>query len=90
MEGVLVECGGEWCEKYKPFMIKKDSIKVNTKYWVCDVDMSVRCTQDNVFQCDFSYKGKLIRNGSYIPFKSKIQAMNFSKELYIKETEYYK
>jgi len=78
----------KWCEKYESFMIQKDKIKAGTIYWVCDVDMAVGDTQDNVFQYDFSYKGKIIKNGAYIAFKSKKKAIEFSKELRVNEIKF--
>jgi len=87
---MITEFDGEWLDKYKPFMIPKNKIKLDTQYWVCDIDVACGETQDNVFYYNFSYKGNLSHNGSYLAFKSKKQALLFSKELYKQELKFYK
>jgi len=84
---MLVECDTGWGDKYKPYLIPHRKLKLDTSYWVCDVDIASR---DNVSKYNPTFEGRILIDGAYRVFKSKKKAIEFSEELYINEMKYYK
>jgi hypothetical protein len=74
-------------DKFNKHVIPNDKIKLNKLYWICDIEAAVGNTQDNVHNYDFTYKDKIIIHPDYIIFKSKKQALLFSKALYAEENK---
>lgn len=74
---------------YNQLIIPNPNIKPSVKYWVCDTEMAVGDTQDNVFLHDYGFNGEVVKQTDFIAFKSKSGAVGFSKDLYILECGMY-